>query len=78
MVKYNSIILIILSILVSSCSLIKPQCPVTHTISSCAKAGPLVAEELEKICDEKTCPNIIEWLNRHSKVCDILEKNSEK
>lgn len=40
----------------------------------CAIAGPKVAQELEKVCDEKKCPYTIEWLNRHAKVCDILNK----
>ena len=60
-----------LILVLSSCSNIEPQscliCP------ACAVAGPEVAVELEKVCDEKTCPNTIDWLNRHAKVCDILE-----
>jgi len=67
--KFKSLYLIMI-LFISACTTVKPA--QTNICPPCAIAGPKVAEELEKICDENKCPNTIDWINRHAKVCDIL------
>ena len=67
--------LLLFLLLVGCASTPKPQ--ETNICPPCAVAGPKVAEELEKVCDEKKCPNTIDWINRHAKVCDILTEMSK-
>lgn len=67
------LILSISLLIITGCSTIKQEvqpvlCP------PCPIAGPKVASELEKVCDDTKCPNTIDWLNRYAKVCDILKE----
>lgn len=69
--------LFIMLLFLSGCASTKiNSCP-TNTCPPCAIAGPKVAKELAKVCDEKTCPNTIDWINRHAKVCDILNSRNK-
>lgn len=73
--KYKILLFLSCLILNACATKVKPEqvnmCP------PCAVAGPKVAKELEKVCDEKKCPNTIDWINRHAKVCDILTEMSK-
>ena len=64
----------ILILFLSSCTSIKPEIKNCLICPPCPIAGPKVAYELEKVCDDNLCPNTIDWLNRYAKTCDILNE----
>lgn len=74
--KFYYVLILIFPLFLNGCGTTKSNQVVLSY--ECAKAGPLVADELEKVCDEIKCKNTISWLNRHAKVCDMTKNRNEK
>lgn len=53
-------------VLLSGCATKSYNKPVQLDLPDMSIAGPKVAKELAKVCTDKKCPNLINWLNEIS------------